>query len=528
MKALPFLLISAFAVISNVMAQPGRAAGEDKSAPASPQQEAASLWTSFLKGKESGVPSLLPDFSYAGYHFSEKALPDLRGRRLFDVTHFGAIPDDDNYDDEAIQKAIHAAEAVQGGGIVFFPPGKYMIAPDEDPGKAIRIRKSNIVLKGSGSGPGGSEIFQDKKRINGRQFLFKPDGQDTPRITIITKDAPAESFWVEVASVTGLSEGQDVVIRHRSEAFTRHYFGDLPLKPDWSRLFGPRGGMQVFEIHTISEISGNRLKFQNPLHFDLKVVKDADFELCSYTSLQECGIEDLRFTSNWKSYPEDFVHHKDAIHDYAWEAVGMEYLKDSWVRNCVFRDWNECIFIRSGYRITVLNCDFEGKKGHSSVHARTGYGVLIKQCRFHGAHHHGPGTGYSASGTVITQCILGADQNIDSHSGQPFATLFDDIDGGVFYNLGGPLPGFPHHGKGMVFWNFQHRSARKHIGYDFWDTEKRRNYTIALPIFAGFRSDNEVTLINYGINESQGKSVRPQSLFEAQLLWRLQGKAQSR
>lgn len=528
MKTLLFLLLSAFGFVSHIVAQRGSTARNKKPVTGTPDQEPASLWKSFIKEQDSSLPPTLPDFSYAGYHFSEKNLPDLGEGRRFDVTKFGAVPDDESYDDEAIQKAIHAAEATPGGGIVFFPPGRYKIAPDEDPAKVIRIRKSNIVLKGSGSGPGGSEIFQNKKRINSRQFLFKPDQQKTQLITTITKDAPAESFWVEVASVAGLSEGQDIVIRHRSEAFTRHYFGELPLNPDWSRLFGPSGGMQVFEIHTISEISGNHIRFQNPLHFDLKIVEDADFEVCSFLSLQECGIEDLLFTSNWKSYPEEFVHHKDAIHDYAWEAVGMEYLKDSWVRNCVFRDWNECIFIRSGYRITVLDCDFEGKKGHSSVHARTGYGVLIKQCRFHGAHHHGPGTGYSASGTVITRCTLGADQNIDSHSGQPFATLFDDIDGGVFYNLGGPLPGFPHHGKGMVFWNFHHRSARKHISYDFWDTEKRRNYTIALPVFAGFRSDNEVTLINYGVNESQGEAVRPQSLFETQLLRRLQKKSESR
>ncbi len=486
-------------------------------------QDTAALWKAFVEAASGGGLSPIPDFSYAGYHFSEKELPDLKDRKRFDVTRFGAVPDDNLYDDEGIQAAILAAEADPEGGVVFFPPGKYQIAPDEDATKNIRIRKSHIVLKGSGSGPGGTEIFQDKKRINGRQFLFKPDQPEVKRLTTIRKDAPRESFWVEVASAEGLRPGQDVVIRHRSEAFTRHYFGELPLKPEWTRLFGPRGGMQIFEIHTIDEIVGNRVRFRNPIHFDLKLVAEAPFELCSFTSLTECGIEDILFTSNWKEYPETFVHHKDAIHDYAWEAVGMEYVKNSWVRNCVFRDWNEGIFIRSGYRISVLNVDFEGKQGHSSVHARTGYGVLIKQCRFNGAHHHGPGTGYSASGTVITQCTMGPDQNIDSHSGQPMATLFDAVEGGVFYNLGGPVPGHPHHGKGMVFWNFQHRSRRPSLTYNFWDPERRRNFTIAQPVFAGFRSDNEVNLVNYGLNESQGKAVYPASLFEAQLQLRLRG-----
>lgn len=481
------------------------------------------LWKAFQQAKGEERSKGIPDFSYAGYHFSEKAVPDVSGRKKFNVTDYGAIPDDDRYDDDAIQAAIRDAEKNPGGGVVFFPPGKYIIAPDESPEKRISITHSNIVLKGSGSGAGGTEIYQDKMRLNNRQFLFKPEKMESRTLTTIAADVPRESFWVEVADASALKPGQDVVIRHRSEAFTRQYFAPLALKEQWTRLFGPKGGMLIFEIHTIEKIDDKKVKFVNPLHFDLRIVPDYPFELANFTPIEECGVEDILFSSNWKNYPEDFVHHKNAIHDYAWEAVGFEYVKNSWVRNCVFRDWNEGIFIRSGYQMTVENLTFEGKKGHASVHARTGYGVLIKNCRFNGAQHHGPGVGYSASGTVITGCSLGVDQNIDSHSGQPMATLFDDIDGGVFYNLGGPEQGHPHHGRDLVFWNFYHRSG-KDQSYDFWDMSRRRNYTIAKPVFAGFRSDHPVGLSNYGVNESQGKAVWPRSLFQAQLEWRLRSK----
>ena len=171
----------------------------------------------------------------------------------------------------------------------------------------------------------------------------------------------------------------------------------------------------------------------------------------------------------------------------------------------------------------MLNTHFRGKKGHASVHARTGYGVLVKNCTFNNAHHHGAGTGYGAAGTVVTQCTLGKDQNFDIHSGQPYATLYDAIDGGVFYNLGGPEPGHPHHGKHLVLWNFYHRSAKEQ-NYNFWDMSRRRNYTIASPILVGFQSDNKVTFENAGINVMQGQVVNPESLFEAQLLLRLKGK----
>lgn len=479
-------------------------------------QKVAPLWEDFVKAKKSGGTPVLPDFSYAGYGFSEIPLPSVSGKKIFKVDDYGAKPDDEQFDDMAIQKAIDAAEANPGGGVVFFSPGKYMIAPDEDAKKQIRISKSGIVLKGSGSKAGGTEIYQANMRINGRQFLFKPADSGTEKLSVIVQDAGRETFAVVVKDASRLKVGQDIVIRHRSEEFTRLYFAPLELKPQWTRLFGDNGGMQIYEIHTITGISGNKVSFKNPIHLDIRMVKSASWTIESYNHIDQCGVEDILFTSNWKNYPEEFIHHKNAIHDYAYEAIGMEYLKNSWVRNCEFHDWNEGVFIRSGYQITIENTHFRGKKGHASVHARTGYGVLVKHCSFNGAQHHGAGTGYSAVGTVITQCSLGTDQNFDIHSGQPFATLYDDIDGGVFYNLGGPEPGHPHHGRELVLWNFYHKSVKEQH-YNFWDMSRRRNYTIAAPIIVGFRSDKTVTFENAGLVEMKGEQVLPKSLFEAQL-----------
>jgi hypothetical protein len=490
-------------------------------------QTTAPVWEEFVQSRQTGSTPLLPDFSYAGYHCSEKEIPDVSNRKYFSVVEYGAKPNDDLYDDEGIQAAVRAAENNPGGGVVFFPAGRYIISPDENKEKFISITHSNIVLKGSGSVDGGTEIFQDKKRVGSRQFQFKPASSAGSTITTIVKETPRESFWVEVASVADLRVGQNVVLKHRSEEYTRLYFAPLPLDSDWTRLVGPNGGMNVHEIHTIDKIEGNRIRFKNPIHFDLKIIPGKPFTIDPYVSLTECGIEDIRFTGNWKSYPEEFVHHKDAIHDSGWCTVSMEYVENSWIRNCEFRDINECVFMRSAYNVTVINSVFSGKKGHSSVHARTGYGVLVKSCQFNGSHHHGPGTGYAASNTVVTQCHMGVDQNIDSHSGQPVATLFDDVVGGVFSNLGGPLPGLPHHGKYLVMWNFRHRSTRD-FHYNFWDVEKRRNFTIAHPIFVGFQPDTKITFENEGLDQLRGTMVSPRSLFEAQLALRLKSASAKR
>src|SRR6185503_4514889 len=103
----------------------------------------------------------------------------------------------------------------------------------------------------------------------------------------------------EVADAAKLQDGQNVAIRHRSEEFTRSYFDPLPLAPEWTRLFGRRGGMQISEIHTIDRVDGNRVRLHNPIHFDLVVQADQPFRIESYPTIVDCGVEDILFTGHW-------------------------------------------------------------------------------------------------------------------------------------------------------------------------------------------------------------------------------------
>src|SRR5690606_36302297 len=133
---------------------------------------------------------------------------------------------------------------------------KFLLSADTNSRKQIRITKSNIVLKGSGSGPGGTQIHQVNMWVNNRSILFKAESSRTEKLAVLTKNATRGSFTVEVADASRLKTGQDVVLRHKSEEFTRDYFAPLELKQQWTRLFGPRGGMQIAEIHTIESIEG--------------------------------------------------------------------------------------------------------------------------------------------------------------------------------------------------------------------------------------------------------------------------------
>ena len=100
--------------------------------------------------------SILPDFSYAGYAYGNKAIPEVK-TKTFLVTDFGAIPNDGKDDTKSIQNAVNAAG--KNGGIVLFPAGRFHINMNPDNLGIIRINHSNVVLRGSGSGKDGTIIF---------------------------------------------------------------------------------------------------------------------------------------------------------------------------------------------------------------------------------------------------------------------------------------------------------------------------------------------------------------------------------
>ena len=103
----------------------------------------------------------LPDFSWVGYHYGNDPLPIVKDYKIFDVTAFGAIPNDMLSDKAAIQAAIDAANK-NGSGIVFFPKGKFLVNEQVDAATSIVSKGSRIIFRGSGSGPGGTELLMQE------------------------------------------------------------------------------------------------------------------------------------------------------------------------------------------------------------------------------------------------------------------------------------------------------------------------------------------------------------------------------
>src|SRR5690348_5621442 len=103
---------------------------------------------------KAGASEYLPDFSYAGFREGETALPEAP------VTHrirdFGAIPDDDRDDTAAFKTALERLRNEMGPVVLALEPGHYQLS------EVLFIERSDFVLRGAGSGDGGSVLAFEK------------------------------------------------------------------------------------------------------------------------------------------------------------------------------------------------------------------------------------------------------------------------------------------------------------------------------------------------------------------------------
>lgn len=484
-----------------------------------PQSGPSRTYQQFAEAIQAGAEPILPDFSYSGYHYFAKPVPDVQAD-TFNVIDFGAVPNDGLSDQIAIQRTIDAAGR-NGGGIVFFPPGEYLVNTDSDNHHSITIGSSKVILRGSGSRAGGTVIRMvnhmpptnpDQLWTSPYMIIFRPTNTTERSLARVMANARRETFELTVDNASQLSRGQWITLYVNSLPAVSEFLSPYQPEPSWTTLHTT--GIQIREKHRIADIQGNRIHLAEPLHTDLNAF--FGWTVREYKHLEEVGVEDICFMGNWL---DEFVHHKDAIHDGGWSLLQLSRCINAWVRRCSFINANRALDITTSSAVSVYHVTQAGNMGHSSISCSGGYGVWIGLSEDLAGHHHGPGSSSRATGTVYWRCDMQPGQRIDAHGAQPYANLLDRVNGGILYGSGASIENFPNHLKHYVLWNFLHRGSQKH--YDFWLPGDARDRFVK-PIIVGFHGDpvtfNESTL---QVNESQGRMVEPESLFEAQLELRL-------
>lgn len=487
-------------------------------------------WDRFRAAKDSGSVPILPDYSYAGYGLGEHSIPSSQGP-IFEVTAYGAVPDDGENDRAAIEETIRAAEAA-GGGIVFFPPGLFRV--NEEPGlsRSIAIHEDNIILRGSGSGPGGTVLFMkepmlptdpDKKWTTPNLFSFvlTEEKNQRPVITRISADSQRESFSITVEDSDRLEVGMFVILEMRDPGANEVFLDGREPWSIWTTTV--EQGVNVRgEKHRITAIEGNRIEFAEPIHCPIDA--DLGWNVRRAPMGHGWGVEDIHFKGN---FHDKFVHHLDARHDSGWSILGLARGHFPYVRGCRFSDVSAAVSLSACYGATILNCSIEGKQGHSSFAANYfSYGTLMAFCHdvvAEGAFH-GYGANAGAVGTVIYRS-KNSNRGFDWHGSFPYATLIDACWGGLIGN-GGNVKNLPNHMRHLTFWNFEQTAGTVYNEYDWWSARQGDEYysgaKVVNPILIGFHGLSTTFRQDHcGIIESHGSAVEPDSLFEAQLQLRL-------
>ena len=483
-------------------------------------QNESKIFESYKKDR-----SVLPDFSYVGYHQGEKDIPVIANYKVFDVTTFGAKPDDGISDKEAIQKAIDAANK-NGSGIVFFPKGRFLVNEDTDGTKSIISKKSNIIFRGSGSGLNGTELYMKnalppadpaKMWTVPPLFNFTSGGADK-KIGTVTAAASVGDFTIELNTTEGLESGDWILLKllDNDKDLIAAELKTQKVESTWTYLV--EKGIDVKVFYQIKNIKKNKLTLEAPISYTIN--PKYKWEVSKFANSEEVGIEDIAFVGNWK---EKFVHHRSWKDDSGYTMLRISRTTNSWMKNCRFTDCSVAAIVLQSANISVLNCKVYGNAGHEAITSNASTNVLIANCIDEASQWHSFGSSHGSMNTVIWNCKYPSTTCFESHASQPRNTLLDGIEGGLMTNRGGgALENMPNHMQGLVLWNYtQTNESLK--DFEFWPDSKIFEYwKIPMPVVVGFSSkETNFKMEQLGQSESIGKSVEPASLYLAQLKLRL-------
>lgn len=515
-------------------------------------QNPSVLYQDWVDAQVNNTEPILPTFSYAGYHNGEIGLPASFSQPVFNVTDYGAVPNDGISDKTAIMAAIAAAEANSGGGVVFFPPGRFVVNDGsvDDLGEVIRISKSNIVIKGSGSGIGGTELYQKdntthpdmatKDWVCPYLFLFW-NGEDSANtfITDVTGNAARDTYSIEVANASGISVGQWVELYIKdtnpallAEELSPYTTADLH-QP--SNLKIVNEGVEVREVHKVVAKSGNTITFKEPIH--RAVDATYNWKINNFKALEEVGVQDLKYTGGFiwnhihhrapqELYPGEPVSGPHAyLSSSGWSGIQFNHVVNGWISNVEFSDMSQVAQFKFSANCTALNNRYTGNPGHNFIVTNSATGCLIgKNIDYTSGIWHGCGVNAASIGNVLwrNESPQNGNSGMEVHASQPRSNLFDVCKGGFFFNQGGSTGALPNHLRHMVLWNFEGVSYQA-TGVKSWRPNSETIYAkFLMPIISGLQGFTMSTTANqYQVNESQGTPVDEESLYEHQLEYRL-------
>ena len=478
--------------------------------------QTSDLWG--VNGERWNPRSRLPDFSYAGYHSGEAALPQVP--RGVSVKDFGAKGDGETDDTAAFLKALAAPRQ----GAIEVPPGRYRITD------IIEIKRSHVVRRGAGPDqsilvfprtlneikPNWGETTSGRPTSNyswSGGFVWLKGNTGGRTLANITAPARRGDSTLRVSKTSNLSVGQRVEILETDTP--ENTLADWLYSADAGDTSKLLGTTRASIVCRIVSVKGDELQLDRPLRFDVK--PEGQPRVVSFEpTVSESGVENLGFEFPVTRYAGHFT-------ELGYNAVAFSAVSNCWARNLRIANADSGIFTNS-YFCTISGVVFEsarppdqsGNTGHHGFNFE-GEDNLFTGFDFRTQFIHDITLDHNASGNVSAHG-RGIDLSFDHHRRAVNENLFTDIDAGAGTHLwlssGGDALG-KHAAARNTFWNIRAAKPQSYPPPDFGP--------LSINVIAvETRQTSEKNLNGKWFEAIPPSKISPQDIHAAQLARRLQ------
>jgi hypothetical protein len=336
---------------------------------------------------------------------------------------------------------------------------------------ALTISKSNVVLRGAGSGTGGTLL---------KQWTIKPTGAGLERWYLIDVRGPFTADGGVKLAVNAEKNSRQIKLVNNSQALKA---GDtLRLELICSIVNGARDprinlkyvepasydngvietrfeGFNGYTVHSLTiqvksvAADGVTIDLEQPLTGAFLTTDNA--RVRKYSSMiTGCGVEKFKILGGFND--ATYVHHRNWESDYGWNGIGLRGVTHSWVRDVVLEKMTEDIILEE-----CMNCTVENIKtmtrGHLGVSLLWSYYNLVQNYTLGAQRSHDMSMANQSGANVWTGAnnTTGSFGEIDFHgSGRSHCNLVESATNFRISSSGDPK-NMPHAGQFNTFWNIE-------------------------------------------------------------------------
>jgi len=463
----------------------------------------------------------LLDFSSAGYMGGGVAIPSAAVARTVQ-------PSGTNDDTPAIQAAIDAVSKLPAGGAgprgaVLLGPGTFRLQG------TLTIAASGVVLRGSGSGSGGTVLEVEGSPRTVLVVAGSGTWQESSTSADIT-DAyvPSGATSFHVSSTAGLSPGTAVLVDRTITAAWIHFMGmDTLYRNGMQETWIAPGSVEHVD-RTIAAVQGDVVTLDAPLPdtFDASTwgsgAPRASVRPYAFPGrIEQVGVESMRLVAPPQTVP---------ISQPTFQILEMNAVENAWVSDVAGEEFTTGFVVGGSAKwVTIQDSSvtrvapIDGSAGYPFHFSVDGQGILVQRCTSSGVGVFSYATQDRAVGPnvvldmTVPETDAGAHDNLQPHQRWATGLLVDGARtpaGGIdLMNRGYDGSG---HGWAIGFgvvWNSVAASLliQQPPGAENWSVGSVGKQTVAAA------PGSDAGPLPQGIVDAQGTAVAPASLYLAQL-----------